>query len=53
MFAVLAFVLFVIAAVLAFLADTDLRDVIGLIAAGLACLALAGVPVVEWVRTRA
>ena len=49
MFAVLAFVAFVIAAVLAFLAPSiELRDIVGVIAVGLAFLALAGAPIAEW-----
>jgi hypothetical protein len=37
-----AFVLFVIAAVLCFVGNTTLITIVGVIAAGLACLALSG-----------
>jgi len=38
-------VIFVVTAILAFWANTSFRDLIGLLAVGLACLALAATPV--------
>jgi hypothetical protein len=50
MFALAAFVLFVIATILCFVGNVDGLTIHGFIAAGLACLALSGVSVPEQFR---